>query len=45
MIDKQYGKYILTCDCCPDEVHEFDSWDGVMDFLYANDWKFKKYVS
>lgn len=40
MIDREYGKHILSCDTCGEEVEErFDSFQDALDYQKQNGWK------
>lgn len=41
MINKEYGKTILSCDIC-EEQFKFDSFDEAVDYKKDNNWKSKK---
>ena len=38
MIDKQYGKYVLSCDICGENVDGFDSFDEAERYTKENGW-------
>lgn len=38
MIDKQYGEFILICDCCGIE-HKFETFEEAVKFKKLNGWK------
>lgn len=37
----EYGKYVLICDVCGEEVTGFDCFDDALDYLENNDWDCK----
>ena len=41
MIDRQYSKYVLTCDCCGLET-TFDTFQEAVDYKKASGWKAQK---
>ena len=43
-IQKDYGKYILQCDTCP-EAEEFDSWEAANAYRKAAGWKIWNFKS
>jgi len=43
MINKEYGKYVLTCDVCEERAEEtFNSFVEAVDYRRASGWKVKK---
>ena len=42
-IQREYSKYILQCDICP-EAEEFDSFNEARAYQKANGWKQKQIV-
>ena len=42
MIDKEYGKYVLVCDVCGEEVTGFDTFDRALDYKDKEGWKSRR---
>lgn len=42
MIDREYGKYVLVCDICGEEVNGFDTFDEALDYKEEKDWKSRR---
>ena len=42
MIHKQYGKFIMQCDECDDELDPHEQWDDMMAEAKATDWLITK---
>ncbi|GIW49177.1 MAG: hypothetical protein KatS3mg079_653 [Caloramator sp.] len=38
MIDRQYGKYVLVCDYCGEEI-EFKTFDEALEYKKENGWR------
>lgn len=39
MITKEYGKFVLVCDICGEEVGDFDTFDDALDYSRDEVWK------
>jgi len=42
VIDKEYGKYVLVCDVCGEEVTGFDTFDRALDYKDKEGWKSRR---
>lgn len=42
MIDNEYGKYVLVCDVCGEEVNGFESFDDALDYVQEEGWGSEK---
>lgn len=39
MIDREYGKYVLVCDVCGEEVTGFNSFDDALEYKNDEGWQ------
>lgn len=44
MIDKQYDRFILVCDCCDYEVKRFDTFNDVVEYKRIMIGQIKRFI-
>ena len=41
MTDREYGKFVLVCDICGEEIDGFDTFDDALDYSREEGWESK----
>lgn len=42
MIDREYGKFVLVCDICGEEVTGFDTFDEALEHKSKEGWRSRR---
>ncbi len=42
MITEEYGKYVLICDICGEEIGGFDQWEDALEYKNEEGWQSKQ---
>lgn len=45
MIAREYGRYVLVCDCCGTEIEGFTDFDDVLEFKNREGWTSQRGVN
>lgn len=42
MIDMEYGKFVLVCDICGEEIDGFETFQDALDYKESEGWESKR---